>query len=80
MIAKYKLVFLCLFLLACGGTKYEIKRDISSFKPQQKKQNTAIHSPKIFQEITVEKSDYYTVDINILIDDIITKPKDEGQH
>ena len=80
IIIKRRFIYLCLFLFACTGAKYEIKRDISSFKPKQEQQTIDIKNPRIFQEIIVQESDYYTADINISIDDIATKPMEEAQN
>ncbi len=63
----YFICFVCFFVISCQKTKYEIKREITSFKPPEA-HKIDLKNPLIFQEVTVKESDYYTLDINILTD------------
>ena len=63
----YLICFIFFFVISCQKTKYEIKREITSFKPPAE-HKIDLKNPLIFQEVTVKESDYYTLDINILTD------------
>jgi hypothetical protein len=60
-----KFLLICTIMQGCNTPKYDINRSISEPKKKEKQQEIDTENPKIFQEVTVDASDSFIVDIEI---------------